>query len=396
MSTPEEIAEEVFENTPEIKQENENIPQKSEETEGGEVEGEEEGGEVEGEEGEEGGEEGEEGEREEGEEEEEGEVEEEKVEGEKVEVEEGEEIKNFVEKESPLNVASTNVVNAINNVLEKINSGLVNINQLFSQKNKKNNIVEGNISNMLHFQQEKENDEKYTEYLNYLKAFYEKESKKTVYQKSYQDGKLVLSNQKGEKIVITPSIIVDLDNYKNMLNKEVHNTLFKIVNLVETYSMTNESHKEEFQKLKNIYITFKKQLNDIENIETSFYTKIRTAEDQIATLAIQLNVMKEERIEVYSKIKTQITQKLKETLILQFKESQFKIPSTDVISKISQESSIPIEDIEFWFSWIEKSYLYVNKQHEYSSLIQSQKKDENDFEHLMKNYILQKPNIQFS
>jgi hypothetical protein len=381
MSTPEEIAEEVFENTPEIKQENENIPQKSEEEEGEEeVEGDKE---VEGEEGE-------------VEEEVEGEEVEEEVEVEGEEVEEGEEIENFVKKESPLNVASTNVVNAINHVLEKMNSGLVNMNQLFSQKNKKNNIVEGNISNMFHFQQEKESDEKYTEYLNYLKAFYEKESKKTVYQKSYQDGKLVLSNQKGEKIVITPSIIVDLDNYKNMLNKEVHNTLFKIVNLVETYSMTNESHKEEFQKLKNIYITFKKQLNDIENIETSFYTKIRTAEDEIATLAIQLNVMKEERIEVYSKIKTQITQKLKETLILQFKESQFKIPSTDVISKISQESSIPIEDIEFWFSWIEKSYLYVNKQHEYSSLIQSQKKDENDFEHLMKNYILQKPNIQFS
>jgi hypothetical protein len=106
--------------------------------------------------------------------------------------------------------------------------------------------------------------------------------------------------------------------------------------------------------------------------------------------------MKEERIEIYSKIKTQITQKLKETLILQFKESQFKIPSTDIISKISQESSIPIEDIELWFSWIEKSYLYVNKQHEYSTIIQSQKRDENDFEYLMKNYILQKPNIQFS
>jgi hypothetical protein len=366
MSTPEEIAEEVFENTPEIKQEESNKTEESRE-------------EGEGEEGGEGQEEGEE-------------------EGEGGEGGEGGEVddEDVVMVGTPVNVATTNVVNAINNVLEKINNGLVNINNLFSNKGKKGNVMEGNISNVLEFQKAKESDLKYVEYLNYLKIFYEKESKKTIYKKNYQGGKLVLTSPKGEKIIITPSIIVDLDNYKNMLTKEVHNTLFKIVNLIETYSMINDDQKEEFQKLKNIYITFKKQLNDIENIESSFYTEIREKEYQIATLAVELNVIKEERIEVYSKIKTHITQKLKEKLILIFKESQFKIPSSDIISKISQESTIPIEDIEFWLSWIEKSYLYMNKQQEYSLLRKSQKKSENDFEYLMKNYILQKPTIQFS
>ncbi len=387
MSTPEEIAEEVFENTAEIEKESLNEESGEEENEvSEEEEEEEEGGEEEG--GDEGLEENGDGEEEDGAGEE----------GEEEGGEEGgagEEIVEEMKDGAEVNAAKTNVVNVINNVLEKINNGLININNMFAKKNKSNTLSNGNISNMLDYQEGKESEKEYIQYLEYLKSFYERESKKSIYKKSYENGKLVLTNSKGERITITPSVVVDLHNYKTLLEREVHQALFKIVELVENYSMTNQSQKDEFQKLKNTYITFKKQLSDIENMEESYYQKLKSGEETIANLAVQLNVMKEQRVEVYAKIQSRITQSLKEKLILQFKESQFKKPDLTILTNFSKEYQVPIEDIEHWFEWIEKSYLYMNAQQEYSQIVKEQIYNTNQFDHLMKNYILQKPNVAF-
>jgi hypothetical protein len=340
MATPEEIAEEVFENTPEVGEE--------------EIEGREE------------------------------EV------GEEV----GEEVEEEETVEEVQGIQKKSAIDAINHVLEKMNEGLVNINQLFSTKKSKNETMNGSISNMLNYQMEKESDEAYLKYLEYLKAYYERDGRKSVFQKSFENGNIILSH-KGKRIRITPSVIVDLYHYKELLEKEIHTLLFKIVDLVEHYSMTQPAQKEEFQKYKNAYITFKKQHDDIQRMEEEYIQKIKSSEMEIANTEIELEHMKEVRIQTYAKIKSPITQRLKESLMMLFKESNLQKPSMDTISKISKEENIPIEDIEFWLEWIEKSYLYVSRQEEYSIMVKKYNYQVHQYEHMLKNYILQKPVIQY-
>ncbi len=299
------------------------------------------------------------------------------------------------EKNNTLNVAKNNAINAVNTLLENINTGLININSLFAKKNKKINKVNGNIQNMITYQDNLYEDEKYLEYLNYLKLFYELDNKKTIYKKSYEDNKLVLTS-KDKRIVITPSVVVDLDNYRIYLEKEVHNILFNILQLIENYSMNNQTQKDEFNKYKNSYALFKSQLNDIQNIEKNYFEKVTKLEEEIVKLQTELNILKENRILIYSKINTKITNSIKEKLILSFKDSNNKIPSSDIIKQLATDTQIPIEDIEYWLQWIEKSYLYLNSEQKYAQLVKEKYIEEENFKNLSKNFILAKPNVEFS
>ncbi len=299
------------------------------------------------------------------------------------------------EKNSTLNVAKNNAINAVNTILENINNGLININSLFAKKNKKINKVDGNIQNMITYQDNLYEDEKYLEYLNYLKLFYELDNKKTIYKKSYEDNKLVLTS-KDKRIVITPSVVVDLDNYRIYLEKEVHNILFNILQLIENYSMNNQNQKDLFNKYKNSYTLFKSQLNDIQNIEKNYFEKVTKLEEEIVKLQTELNSLKENRILIYSQINTKIMNNVKEKLILSFKDSNNKIPSSDIIKQLATDTQIPIEDIEYWLQWIEKSYLYLNSEQKYAQLVKEKYIEEENFKNLSKNFILAKPNVEFS
>jgi hypothetical protein len=393
-SNPENIANEVFDNTPEI--EEEEVNNTEEEVSEGEEEVSE---------GEEEVSEGEEEEVSEGEEEEVSEGEEEEVsEGEEEEVSEGEEVgensteeimQNEEEKNSTLNIAKNNAVNAVNTLLEKINNGLINVNAFFSKKDKNINKINGNIQNMIVYQENLYEDEKYVEYLNYLKLFYELDNKKNMYKKSYENNKLVLTS-KDKRIVITPSIVIDLDNYKIYLEKEIHNVLFNILQLIENYSMNNQSQKDQFNKYKNSYVLFKAQLNDIQNIEKNYFEKVSKFEEEIAKLETELNSLKEERVTIYNQIKTKINNQTKEKLIISFKDANHKMPTSDILKKLSTDSEISIEDIELWLQWIEKSYLYLNGEQKYSQLVKERYIEEENFKNLSKNFILQKPNVEFS
>lgn len=299
------------------------------------------------------------------------------------------------EKDSTFNVAKNNAIQAVNTFLENINNGLINMNSIFSKKNSKINKINGNIHDMLTYQDNLYENEKYIEYLNYLKFFYELDNKKNIYKKSYENNKLILTS-KDNRIIITPSVVIDLDNYKLFLQKEIHNILFNILQLIENYSTNNKTKKNEFNKYKNSYILFKSQLNDIENIEQSYFTKVAKLEEDIVNLSTQLNILKDERVSVYQKINAKINNATKEKLIISFKDNNNKIPSHDIIQKISSDTKINIEQIEFWLQWIEKSYLYLNGQQKYTKLVKEKYIEEENFKNLTKNFILQKPNLEFS
>ncbi len=318
------------------------------------------------------------------------------------------------EEPTKFEVAKNNVVAAINNVLERVNEGLVNVNRMFKNKPNKSEFMNGNISTMAAYQENLYEDEKYLEYLNYLKIFFEREKKKSQYNKSYVAGKLVLTNKtnKNQKVTITPPVIVDIDTYKTYLHKEIEVVLFKIVTLIESYTMTTDEQKAEFAKLKSLYITFKGQLNQIEGLETGYEAKVASLEDQIATAATQLNVMKEGRQESYQRIIAmggassggassggtgwEITSSLKETLITRFKENGLKPLDLNAVQEISREHEVPVERVEAWLAWIAKSAEYVDAQRKYSELLRVLRAEEHNHYQLMKNFIIQKPVIEFS
>lgn len=306
-------------------------------------------------------------------------------------------------------VAKNNVVAAINNVLERVNEGLVNVNRMFKNKPNKSEFMNGNISTMAAYQENLYEDEKYLEYLNYLKIFFEREKAKSQYNKSYVAGKLVLTNKtdKNQKVTITPPVIVDIDTYKTYLHKEIEVILFKIVTLIESYTMTTDEQKTEFGKLKSLYITFKGQLNQLEGLEAGYEAKVASLEDQIATVATQLNVMKDGRRESYDRIIAmaagssggvgwEITSSLKETLITRFKENGLKPLDLNAVQEISREHEVPVEKIEAWLAWIAKSTEYVDTQRKYSELLRVLRAEEHNHYQLMKNFIIQKPVIEFS
>ncbi len=316
-------------------------------------------------------------------------------------LEEMEDTEKVIEKmnENKMSVTMENVVNSVNNVLEKVNSKLVSLNNYFKNKNKnKNQIVDGDIQSMAIYQDKLHENPEYQEYVKYIELYYKRGSKKNEYIRSYENNQLILTNvsNKSKRIVITPSTIVNLYEYKDFLDKNINNILYNIVYLIENYSMTNEEQKEEFQKLKNSYIALKKQHFDIETVEKNYYDKIASLQENIANIAIELNVLKEARIYTYSLIQTQITNDIKDSFMKLFKESNLKKPSIDVLNNISKELSIRAEDVEGWFDWIEKSFMYVSKQEEYVSLLKEMKNEEMKFEIIMKNFILTKPSISFS
>ncbi len=373
---PEEVANEVFEDTPEIDDAQEV------EQEGAEEPLEEEEGEVA------------EGEAEE-EAEEEGEEEGEEAPEEMAE----EELPASVNEEpTKFQVAKNNVITAINNVLEKVNEGLINVNKMFKNKPNKSEFMDGNIGSMAEYQENLYEDAKYLEYLSFIKTFFERERKKSQYNKSYEGGKLVLINKtdKTKKVMITPPVIVDIDTYKTYLNREIEVVLFKIVTLIESYTMTADEQKAEFAKLKSLYITFKSQLNQIDQVEKSHMEKLAALEEQIAATAIDLNVMKDSRQDAYRQIQAPISGAVREILMKRYKENGLKPLDLNVVQEIAREHEVAPEVLEAWLGWIAKSAAYVEAQRKYTELLKSRRAEEHNHYHLMKNFIIQKPIIEFS
>ena len=326
------------------------------------------------------------------------------TEGEAMDIEEevmgSEELPSSVNEEpTKFEVAKTNVVAAINNVLEKVNEGLLNVNRMFKNKPNQTEFMNGNIANMAAYQENLYEDAKYIEYLNFLKTFFEREKAKSQYNKSYVGGKLVLTNKtdKTKKVMITPPVIVDIDTYKTYLHKEIEVVLFKIVTLIESYTMTTDEQKAEFAKLKSLYITFKGQLNQIDGLESGYVAKIAGLEDQIAIMATQLNVLEDARKESYRLIGGYpIHGSLRELLLTRFKENGLKPLDLNAVQEISREHEVPAEKVEAWLGWIAKSAGYVDAQRKYSELLRARRAEEHNHYHLMKNFIIQRPVVEFS
>jgi len=90
-----------------------------------------------------------------------------------------------------------------------------------------------------------------------------------------------------------------------------------------------------------------------------------------------------------------IKESIKSELINSFKNHKNKIPSDGEISKIAKHFSIPANEIEKWFDWIENTYIYLQAYREMTELSKDINNKNLLFD-LRKIFIINNPTIEES
>lgn len=268
----------------------------------------------------------------------------------------------------------------------------MNINDSIDIKN-----MDMNIKDMYAFQLHDLNSELYKKYLSYIDKFFKKKisKKNEIYDKKYLDGKYILIDKKNKskKIVITPSEFINMHELYFSMNNECNKLLYNITLLIETKSNINDQHRQKFDELKNKYLIMKEKLNDIQLINDDFYKVTQELLDKKIKESNNLAKYYQIRNVSYEKIKTMISEKDKNELILLFKNNKNKIPIQTEINRIAKKYKTSSNDIENWFSWIEASYLYLLVKRDINELDKEIMKEENKFDFNTKYMIIKKPII---
>jgi hypothetical protein len=252
------------------------------------------------------------------------------------------------------------------------------------------------IKKMHIYQLTEMNNEEYKKYIKYLHLYYLKEHKRDKYNKDYLDGKYILydkSNPK-KKIMITPSkfinihkLYIDLKSYSDII-------LNKISEIIDSKTNINENNRIDFEILKKKYLSVKNKIKDIEYINKEFYNEMEILLTKRIEISNELVKYYQKRNIEYSNIKVMITENLKNKLIQIFKEKNKKIPTLNEINKIAKENSVPSNEIERWFSWIESVYFYMYIKNEIKNINKKIEEKEDFFEKNTRYMIIKKPTIE--
>lgn len=252
------------------------------------------------------------------------------------------------------------------------------------------------IKEMYKYQCDQLNNTEYQEYLKYLNFFFEKDHKKDKYTKTIMDDKYILIEKQNpsKEIIITPSEFVNIHKLYIELKTYSDLILFKISALIESKNNITDNNRAEFDSLKKKYVLCQEKLKDINIINQSFYEEIEVLLSKKIDKTNELSKFYMKRSENYSNIKMMIPEKIKNKLILKFKENNKKIPSLAEINKIAKENEIPSNEIEKWFEWIESVYIYIQIKNELINLDKVILEKENNYDMNTKYMIIKKPIIE--
>lgn len=251
-----------------------------------------------------------------------------------------------------------------------------------------------NIEEMFEYQLNEIDSENYNEYLKYLNIYFSKDTKK--YDKEFLKGQYILIEKANpnKKIVITPSQFINIHKYYIEL-KNISNTMLqKISQLIESKNNITEENRKEFEFYKNKYISAKKELNDINTINKSYYDQLEVLLSKKIDKTIELAKYYQKRILTYNDINVMIPEKVKNILIKKFKDNKKKIPSLIEINKLAKANLIPSVEIEKWFKWIEVMYFYLLIHNEIFIINNELLDIETNFEINTKFMIIKKPILE--
>ena len=243
---------------------------------------------------------------------------------------------------------------------------------------------------------EYQNSEDYNKYLKYLNFFYMKEHPKDRYNKEYLEGTYILIEKKhpSKKITITPTEFINIHRLYIELKKYSEVILTVISNIISSKNNITENDRKEFDNLKQKYIMYKEQLNEINIINKDFYDEMDVLLNKKIELSNNLAKYYQKRNNEYSEIKVMIPENLKNKLILIFKENNKKVPSDKQINKIAKENLVASIEIEKWFNWIETVYLYRLVKNDITKITNEIKLKEETYDMNSKYMIIKKPIIK--
>ena len=253
-----------------------------------------------------------------------------------------------------------------------------------------------NIKEMYKFQIEEMNTGMYPKYIKYLQYFYMKDGKKEKYNRNFVDGQYILIDKTNPKkiIKITPSQFTNIHKLYNELKNYSSLILEKISDMIESKNNINENDRKEFDYLKLKFVSFKEKIKDIELIDKEFYDEINKLLNEKIEKINNLNKYHQKRNEIYTSINVMITENVKKNLIKIYKNNKKKIPLTKEINKIAKDYSIPSNEVEKWFNWIENVYFYLIIKNEIIVLNKKIESKETQYDLLGKYMIIKKPIIE--
>jgi len=259
------------------------------------------------------------------------------------------------------------------------------------------NSIEDNLDilKMYNYQNKELNSNEYNEYIKYLNIFFSKEHKKDEkYNKEFFDGNYILIDTKNpnKKITITPSKFINIQQLYIELKKYSEEILYKISNLIESKNNITEDNRKEFDYLKDKYVLFRKNINDIDIINKDYYNDLKILKKKKIDKSYDLAKYYQLRKNNYSNIIT--NENVKKNLIKKFSENNKKIPNDTVINKIAKEYKMASSQIESLFKWIESSYFYLLIKNELTEINNKIKNKETDFNKNTKYMIIKKPIIE--
>ena len=253
-----------------------------------------------------------------------------------------------------------------------------------------------NILELYKYQLEGLNTEEYQKYLKYLNKYFVNDHKKEKYDKEYINNKYILINKQNssKKIIITPSEFINIHRLYIELKQYSYELLIKISNIIESKNNINEDNRINYEILKQKYLSYQEKTKDIEKINDDYFTEMEILLNQKITKLDDLVKYNKKRHYTYSQITVMIKEDVKNKLIKIFKDSFKKIPNIDNINKIAKEFSIPSNEIEKWFEWIESVYFYMLVKNEIIELDKIIKLKEENFDINTHYMIIKKPIIE--
>ena len=253
-----------------------------------------------------------------------------------------------------------------------------------------------NIQEMYKYQTEDLDKDDYQEYLKYLALFFMKDHKKDKYSKKIVDGKYIMVDKHNpdKGIIISPSEFINIHKFYIELKEYSDILLYNISTIIESKNNITEENRKEFDNLKNRYILCQEKIKDINIINNTFYEELVELLSKKIEKSNELSKFYMIRIDNYAKIEQMISERIKNKLIIIFKDNGKKIPGLNEINKIAKENGIPSIEIERWFEWIESVYLYKLIRNELVVLNKLIIDKENKYDMNTKNMIIKKPKLE--
>lgn len=251
-----------------------------------------------------------------------------------------------------------------------------------------------NMSSLFEFN--KESNKEYESYEKYLKFYYQIPSKKDPYNRSMVDGKYILSDLKNpsKKIIIDPAKYLNLfELFKNLkLYNEI--ILEKISILIEKPSNIDDDDRKSFDELKKKYGLFSKKIQEIDEINKNHFEEMEKLTIKKLDYSLLMAKYYNERNMSFKEITEKIPIESKTEIIQYFSQNKHSIPEQKMIDKIAKKLDIPSNDVEKWFKWIEKCYLYLKSKNELYKIMKEQNEKNTEFIYKCENFIIKKPIIE--